>query len=101
MSLKNIKKDLFKDHKMKKRYFDDSDIYFAVSENVLNARLKAGLTQEGLAKKLNTKQSSISRLERGRELPSLSFLLKIAQVLNMKISAPSFYSFSENKQSIK
>jgi len=92
MSLNNIKKELFKDKKLKEKYYDNSDIYFSVSENVLNARLKAGLTQFELVKRLNTKQSSISRLERGKELPSLSFLLKVAQVLNMKISAPSFYS---------
>ncbi len=97
MSLKKIKKELYKDKKFKEKYYDNSDLYFSVSENVLNARLRAGLTQSELAEKLNTKQSSISRLERGKELPSLNFLLKIAEVLEMKISAPRFYSFSKSK----
>ncbi len=97
MSLKKIKKELNNDKKFKEKYYDNSDLYFSVSKNVLNARLKAGLTQSELAKRLNTKQSSISRLERGKELPSLNFLLKIAEVLGMKISAPRFYSFSDNK----
>lgn len=90
MSLKNIKKEIFKNKEFKKYYYDNSNLVFEVSENVINARLKMGLTQEELAKRLNTKQSSISRLERGLDLPSLSFLAKIADVLGMKIKAPEF-----------
>jgi transcriptional regulator with XRE-family HTH domain len=91
MSLKNIKKELFKNKEFKKYYYDNSNLVFEISENVVNARLKMGLTQEELAKRLSTKQSSISRLERGLDLPSLSFLVRIANVLGMKIKAPEFY----------
>jgi len=35
-------------------------------------------------------------LERGLSLPSLSFLLKIAEVLGMRLSAPKFFTYPVN-----
>lgn len=64
--------------------------YYNVSNLITEARLHKGLTQEGLAKLLNTKQPSISRMERGTSLPSLSFLMKIADALGMDLVAPRF-----------
>jgi transcriptional regulator with XRE-family HTH domain len=94
MSTKNLKKELFKNKKFKKDYNNPSDLSLEISENIINARLKNGLTQKELANLLGTKQSSISRLERGLSLPSLSFLLKIAEVLGMSLSAPRLFSCS-------
>lgn len=91
MSLKKIKKELFKNDGFRKYYNDNSDLVFEISENIIKARLSMGLTQQELAEKFSTKQSSISRLERGLDLPSLSFLVKIADALGMKIKAPEFY----------
>jgi ribosome-binding protein aMBF1 (putative translation factor) len=45
------------------------------------AREEAGLTQEQLAEKLNTKKSAISRIENHAEDIKLSTLEKIAQAL--------------------
>ncbi|MFA5644144.1 MAG: helix-turn-helix transcriptional regulator [Patescibacteria group bacterium] len=102
MSLKNIKKELFKNEDFKKYYYDNSNLVFEVSENIIKARLMMGLTQEELAKRLFTKQSSISRLERGLDLPSLSFLARIADALGMKIKAPDFYvNLKANLESIR
>lgn len=94
MSTNNLKKKLFKDEKFKKYYNNPSNLSLEISENIINARLKNGLTQKDLANLLKTKQSSISRLERGLSLPSLSFLLKIAEVLGMSLSAPKLFSYS-------
>ncbi len=91
MSLKNIKKELFKNKDLEDHYYYNSNLVFEVSESIINARLMMGLTQEELAKKISTKQSSISRIERGLDLPSLSFLVKIADALGMKIKAPEFH----------
>lgn len=49
---------------------------------VIRTRIKKGLTQVELAKKVGTKQSVISRLESGRANPSVAFLKKLAQALN-------------------
>lgn len=55
---------------------------FAVIRAVIEARMRKGVTQEDLAKKVGTKQSVISRLESGRANPSVAFLKKLAQALN-------------------
>jgi transcriptional regulator with XRE-family HTH domain len=52
---------------------------------VARLRLQRGLTQAQLAELVGTRQPSIARLENGNSAPSLSFLNKIAAVLNAKI----------------
>lgn len=59
---------------------------FELAELIIEKRLKQGLTQAGLAKKLGTKQSAISRLERGDYNPSVVFLVRLAKVLNTELS---------------
>lgn len=52
---------------------------------IIEARIKKGLTQADLAKAMNTKQSVISRVENAKTVPSLSFLKRLAQVLNASL----------------
>jgi transcriptional regulator with XRE-family HTH domain len=66
------------------------DFEFEVSFLITELRLKFGLTQAGLAKKIGTKQPSIARMESGVELPSLRILKKIADALKVKIIPPKF-----------
>ena len=49
------------------------------------AREEAGLTQEQLAKKLNTKKTAISRIENHAEDIKLSTLEKFAQALGKSL----------------
>ncbi|MBU1085077.1 MAG: helix-turn-helix transcriptional regulator [Candidatus Beckwithbacteria bacterium] len=51
---------------------------FEVTRALIEARIKKGLTQKKLAKKLKTTQSAVSRLESGRANPTISFLQKLA-----------------------
>ena len=46
-----------------KKALDESSIEFQIVKSAIEARLKSGLTQKELAKKMDTKQSVISRLE--------------------------------------
>ena len=55
-----------------------------VGENIKAARIAAGLTQEELAKKVNTTKSAISRYEQGKREPSLATLTKIAVSLETR-----------------
>jgi transcriptional regulator with XRE-family HTH domain len=48
-------------------------------------RMLRGLTQEQLAERLGTSQSSIARLESGRTEPRLSFLRRVAQALDARL----------------
>jgi transcriptional regulator with XRE-family HTH domain len=59
--------------------------------------LAKGLTQEDLAKMLNTKQESIARLENGGSMPSLSTMKKIANVLGADLEI----NFRPKDQSVK
>jgi transcriptional regulator with XRE-family HTH domain len=52
---------------------------------LISLRLAKGLTQEDLAKMLNTKQESIARLENGGSLPSLSTMKKLAEALDAEL----------------
>lgn len=63
----------------------ESELELQIAKAVIEARLKAGLSQTQLAKKLNTKQSVISRVENAGTTPSLSFLKKIAAALNLPL----------------
>lgn len=81
---KTIKHKLLKDAEVKKAYKKLSP-EFELIQLIIEKRLKQGLTQAELAKKLNTKQSAISRLERGDYNPSLAFLNRLAKALNTKL----------------
>lgn len=57
------------------------DMPHQIGMEVENMRMKAGLTQKQLAKKIGTLQPAIARIESGSYLPSLTMMNKIAKVL--------------------
>jgi len=74
-------KESLKNPKIKAEY-DKLQPEFALIQAVIDARVKKGVTQEELAKRIGTKQSVISRLESGRANPSVAFLKKLANALH-------------------
>lgn len=58
---------------------DELDAYYA------RLRIAHGLTQTQLAELVGTRQPSIARIENGKTLPSLSFLERVASVLNARV----------------
>ncbi|MCK9264321.1 MAG: helix-turn-helix transcriptional regulator [Desulfobulbaceae bacterium] len=67
------------------RNFDEGYEQFKIGVILKIAREEAGLTQEQLAGKLNTKKSAISRIENHAEDIKLSTLEKFAQALGKKL----------------
>ena len=63
---------------------------FAIIRAVIQKRLKQGMTQTVLARKIGTKQSAIARLESGRYNPTLGFLEKVAEALGAKLKVSIF-----------
>ena len=63
------------------RDFDAGYADFKIGVILRQARKEAGLTQEQLARKLNTKKSAISRIENHAEDIKLSTVQKIASAL--------------------
>lgn len=51
---------------------------FEIAAELLQARLRAGLSQTELAARMGTSQSAIARLESGQQLPSIKTLLRFA-----------------------
>jgi len=58
---------------------------FEIAAELLRARLRAGLSQEELAAKMKTSQSTIARLESGQALPSTKTLLRLAEATGSKV----------------
>ncbi len=58
---------------------------FDLARSVIEARARAGLTQEQLAKRMRTTQSVIARLEGGRTRPSTKTLERLAQATGTRL----------------
>lgn len=52
---------------------------FAIAQELIKARTRAGLTQAQVAKRMGTTQSVVARLESGAAKPSLSTLVRYAK----------------------
>ena len=58
---------------------------FELARAVIDARVTAGLTQEQLAKRMETTQSVIARLESGRTRPSTQTLERLAAATGTRL----------------
>jgi transcriptional regulator with XRE-family HTH domain len=76
-----------KDKNYRKAY-EELGPEFALARAVIHARATAGLTQEQLARRMDTTQSVIARLESGRTRPSTHTLERLATATgtHLKIS---------------
>lgn len=68
------------------RAYTDAAEEFDLAREIIKARAAAGLSQQELAKKMETTQSTVARLESGRHLPSISTLKKLAKATGTKLS---------------
>lgn len=80
----SLKNKLLKDKEIKKAY-EELGPEFELIQLIIKKRQKLGLTQAELANKIGTKQSAISRFERGTYNPTIAFLNKIANALGAKL----------------
>ncbi len=61
-------------------------VEYAVANEMLAARARAGLTQEAVASRMGTTKSTVSRLESaGKHAPSLTSLKKYANAVGCEI----------------
>src|SRR3989338_4910845 len=75
------KKDLLKKPGLRKA-LKETRLEYQIAHAIIEARIGKGFTQSELAIKLKTRQSVISRVENAKTTPSLSFLKRLATVLN-------------------
>ncbi|CAN7700906.1 helix-turn-helix transcriptional regulator [Bosea sp. LjRoot9] len=65
--------------------YDALEEEFALLTSLIQARTRAGLTQEALAQRMGTTQSVIARLESGRGKPSTRTLERYARATGTKL----------------
>lgn len=68
-----------------RKEYDALEEEFALASAMIAARSRAGLTQEQLATKMKTTQSTIARLESGKTLPSGRTLQRIAEATGSRL----------------
>jgi transcriptional regulator with XRE-family HTH domain len=68
-----------------KEAFEESQAEFELARQLIETRIKSGLSQEQLASKMGTSQSTIARLESGASMPSMRTLTKFAQATNSQL----------------
>ena len=86
VTFEEFKKKALANPEVKEEYKNLKPI-FEIKKQLIQARLKKGLTQEEVAKRMNTSKSNISRLEslNSKYVPNLMTLLKYANALGCKI----------------
>lgn len=65
--------------------FDGLESEFALASALIEARTRAGLTQEQLARRMKTTQAAIARLESGRFKPSTRTLERFAEATGTRL----------------
>lgn len=66
--------------------YESLELEYALANQMLKARAKAGLTQDAVAERMGTTKSAISRLEAaGRHAPSLATLKKYAAAVGCEL----------------
>lgn len=78
IDLATLKKRLLADPDTRAQYEAQAP-EFAVARELIAARVRAGLTQEQVAERMQTTQSTIARMESGRTMPSLRTLSRYAE----------------------
>lgn len=79
-----LKMDLMKDPKFRHEY-EKLQPHFEIASQIIEARIKRGITQEELAKRMGTGQAVISRLEGMNARPSISLIQRVADALGLKV----------------
>jgi ribosome-binding protein aMBF1 (putative translation factor) len=84
ISHKEFHAELMKDPEYRRGY-EALDFEFAIREALFNMRIKGDVTQAQLAERMGTKQSAIARFESGRSNPTLDFIQRLADALELEL----------------
>ena len=87
MKLYTFRQDLknrLKDPAFRKAW-EESEAEYQISRALISARLERKISQRELARKANTTQAVISRLESMSANPSVGLIQKIASALSLKL----------------
>jgi len=80
-TFKDFKKQSLSYPQVKKEY-DLLGPRYQIINQLIQARIKKGLTQKEIATRMGTKQSALARFESGNSNPTLKFIQKLAKALD-------------------
>src|SRR5208337_3755948 len=66
--------------------YGELETEFAIAREMIEARARAGLTQDELASRMDTSRTVIARLESGRSLPSTRTLKRFAVATESRLA---------------
>lgn len=84
ISAEKLHKKWMKNPKYKHEY-NILEPEFQIAEQIIKARVERKISQAELAKRMNTGQAVVSRLEGMNGSPSLALLKRLAQALDIKL----------------
>ena len=64
---------------------DDATLRNQIGSNIAAYRKQAGLTQAGLAEKLNYSDKAVSKWERGESVPDVMTLVQLAELFQIPV----------------
>ena len=79
-----VKKELLSNKRVYEEYKKLEPKYKLISQ-VIGVRVKKGISQKELARRMGTKQSAIARFESGNYNPTIEFLDRTAQALGTEL----------------
>jgi transcriptional regulator with XRE-family HTH domain len=80
----DLHKKWIRESKYRKAY-EALEQEFVLASAVIDARTRAGLTQQELARKMGTTQPVVARLESGRVRPSMRTLERFAEAIGSRL----------------
>jgi ribosome-binding protein aMBF1 (putative translation factor) len=83
-NIKDLHDELMRENPAYVKEYEALENEFTLAAEVIRARRLANLTQEQLAKKMNTTQQAIARLE-GGSLPSIRTLERLAEATGTQL----------------
>jgi len=69
-----------------RKAWQESEVEYLLAKRLIDKRLMNKMSQRTLAKKINTSQAAISRIESMAGNPSLAFLKRVATALDSKLT---------------
>ena len=82
--IRDMRNELLTDEDFRREY-DALAEEFSIAAQLIEARTKANLTQEQVARRMGTTQSVVARLESGHPLPSLRTLRRYASAVGSRV----------------
>ena len=83
-ALKTLKRELLTEKRTARAYADLAEEY-EIARTLIAARVRAGLSQVQVAKRMGTTQSAIARLESGRGTPSMRTVERFARAVGGRV----------------